>query len=362
VYNHTDKETTMTHQSRRDLLKALGTAPVFAASGVSPLLAQTTPPPLASAKPTFSIWSLTLQWTPDMDEACAVAAEAGYKSIAWTVRPGAHILAANVARDLPKAVDAAKKAGLATPMIVTQIVDSSTPLAEAVLDTMHGLGIRYYRCNTIGSYDYAKDLEPQLEHAKQRVASMVKLNEKYGTTGMYNNESSAKLIGGGIWDLWQAVKDLDPARVGICYNIAHATMRGGPEWWETIRFAHKHIAGFSLCDFKWVRKTDPVRGDRRTDADESWPWAAEWVKPGDGMVNFKAAFQSLRQIGFTGPIHVFNEYRVDVPGLPDQVNLLGKSTATTNTRGLEMPRDMFIGILRRDHEFYMKLMTDAQLL
>jgi sugar phosphate isomerase/epimerase len=342
--------------TRRNIIKGLGTTPLLAAAAAQSAAAQTEAPP--PAKPTFSLWSRTLQWTPDMDEACAVAVEAGYKSIAWTVRPGAHILAANVARDLPKAVEASRKAGLATPMIVTQIVDDKTPLAEAILDAMRGVGIRYFRCNTLGSYDYTKDLEPQLAIARQRVASLAKLNEKYGTTAMYNNESSARLIGGGVWDLWMAVKDFDPAHVGIGYNIAHATMRGGPEWWETIRFARKHITGVSLCDFRWVKKTDPEMGDRRTDADASWPWAAEWVKPGEGMVNFKAAFESLKLIGFSGPIHVFQEYRVDVPGRDARVNLLGNAIGTP----LQMPREMFIGYLRRDQEFYSKLMAGAELL
>jgi L-ribulose-5-phosphate 3-epimerase len=351
-----------TVHSRRDILKGLAAAPLVANLGSQTAAAQATAQPAtaqSSARPSFSLWSLTLQWTPDMDEACAVAAEAGYKSIAWTVRPGAHILAANVERDLPKAVEAAKKAGLTTPMIVTPIVDASSARAEAILATMHGLGIRYYRGNLLGMYDYKKDLVPQLEAIKPRIAGLVKLNEKYGTTVMYNNESLGTAIGSGIWDLWTALKDFDPAQAGISYNIAHATVRGGTDWWVTIRFAQKYIVGFSLGDFKWVKKTDPVRGPRRTDADPSWPWAAEWVAPGDGMVNFKSTFESLKLTGFTGPIHVFNEYFVDVPTVADPVNMLG---AAIGTYKLQMPKELYVDYLKRDFDFYTKLMTDAQLI
>jgi hypothetical protein len=76
------------------------------------------------------------------------------------------------------------------------------------------------------------------------------------------------------------------------------------------------------------------------------------------MVNFKAAFQSLKQIGFTGPIHAFHEYRVDVTGQDAQVNMLGSPIG----KGLQMPRETYIGYLRRDREFFSKLMADAQLL
>jgi L-ribulose-5-phosphate 3-epimerase len=349
-------------QSRRDILKGLAATPLLAQLGSPKAAAQSVASSATAesgAKPSLSLWSTTLQWTPDMDEVCAVTAEAGYKSIAWTVRPGAHIVAANVERDLPKAVEAAKKAGLTSPMIVTPLVDAKSPGAEAILAAMQSAGIRYYRGNLLGMYDYTKPLVPQLEAIKPRIASLVKLNEKYGTTVMYNNESLGNAIGSGIWDLWTALKDFDPAQAGISYNIGHATVRGGTDWWVTIRFAAKYIVGFSLGDFRWVKKTDPVRGPRRTDADPSWAWAAEWVAPGDGMVNFKATFESLKTIGFTGPIHVFNEYFVYVPTVADPINMLG---AGIGTYKLQMPKELYVDYLKRDFDFYSKLMTDAQLI
>ena len=38
-----------------------------------------------------------------MEEGAAVAAEAGFHAIAWTVRPGAHMEPERVERELPKA-------------------------------------------------------------------------------------------------------------------------------------------------------------------------------------------------------------------------------------------------------------------
>ena len=67
-----------------------------------------------------------------MEEAVAVAAEAGCKAIAWTVRQGAHMLPANVERDLPKAVELAHKAGLDTPMLITALNEGKSERAEAV--------------------------------------------------------------------------------------------------------------------------------------------------------------------------------------------------------------------------------------
>ena len=120
--------------SRREMLKFLAAAPLLSAAG---LRAET-------EKPQLALVSRHVQWT-SMEEGAGIAAEAGFPAIAWTVRRGAHMEPENVERDLPKAVDIARKTGLATPMLITAIVDAQSPRAEAILDTMRNVGIRRYR-------------------------------------------------------------------------------------------------------------------------------------------------------------------------------------------------------------------------
>ena len=113
--------------SRRDVIKLLGAAPFVASRGLE---AATSVQAAAAARTRLCLVSRHLQWT-NMEEAVAVAAEAGCKAIAWTVRQGAHMVPADVERDLPKAVDLAHKAGLDTPMLITALnVKSSTESSE----------------------------------------------------------------------------------------------------------------------------------------------------------------------------------------------------------------------------------------
>ena len=175
-----------TAHSCRDILKLLGSAP-FLATGGRPSAASTQANPSARAK--LCLVSRHLQWT-SIEEGVNVAAEAGCRAIAWTIRSGAHIDAASVERDLPKAVDLAHKAGLETPMAITAIVDAKSARADAILDTLRGVGIRYYRAPSF-RYDLAAELEPQLEALKPRIESLVRLNEKYRTTAMYHTHSGA---------------------------------------------------------------------------------------------------------------------------------------------------------------------------
>ena len=135
------------------------------------------PTAVAGGKPLLTLYSISLQWA-DYDEAADTAAKAGWPAIGWTVRNGGHVAPENVARDLPKAIAAAKKAGLQTPIIITPVRDVETPFAEAFLDTMSKLGLRYYQAPPLGQHDYSKDLQPQLDVWKSKIEKLAKLNEK----------------------------------------------------------------------------------------------------------------------------------------------------------------------------------------
>src|SRR5207244_13199850 len=109
-----------------------------------------TPSPTAvpGGKPLLTLYSISLQWA-SYEEAADTAAKAGWPAIGWTVRGGGHVLPENVTRDLPRAVAASKRAGLKVPIIITPVRDAEYQYAEAYLDTMSRLGLRYYQAPTL---------------------------------------------------------------------------------------------------------------------------------------------------------------------------------------------------------------------
>jgi sugar phosphate isomerase/epimerase len=350
-------------RSRRDVLKLLGAGPLLGAGAiVSQRGARprpqfdgvVTPSPTAvpGGKPLLTLYSISLQWA-SYEEAADTAAKTGWPAIGWTVRGGGHVLPENVVRDLPKAVAAAKNAGLQVPIIITPIRDADVPYAEAYLDTMSKLGLRYYQAPPLGLYDYTRELQPQLDVWKPRIEHLAKLNEKYGTTAVYHVEGGAGNIGGGGWDLWLAVRDFDPKYIGMDLDLGHATMKGGPEVWELFRFAHKTILSVASKDIRWAKKTDTAQGPRRSDPSEDWEWTAEYVVPGTGMVNFKAAFQYMKAMGFAGSFLHYSEYFVRVPGAKQPVSLLRPNVPK------DVPRELYISCLRRDYDFYSKMLAQA---
>ena len=268
---------------------ALATITAAAAAAGTAAAAPAAPRPLK-----IGLASRHLQFL-SVDDAVAMARDMGFDSIEWGVRPGAHIEAANVARDLPLAVEKSRKAGLTIEMITTGIQDANTPYAEDILRTAKSLGIRYYRGSAYYRYDLAKPIEPQIEALKPRLASLIPLNSRYDTVFCYHTHSGRGMIGGNVWDIWLAMRDLDPATIGLNFDSAHTSVRTGTGWAEAARVARPNVRALALKDFIWRRGANGRYG-------------AEWTPMGEGQVDFDAFFGFFGETGFVGPVNIHYEH------------------------------------------------------
>jgi sugar phosphate isomerase/epimerase len=329
--------------SRRTILKALGSLPaaVAAVRRDQPVHAQAASTVAQAAGPAplrkLALVSRHIEWAT-MEEGAAVAADAGFKAVAWTCRNAAHILPENVERELPRAMAIASQNGLTVPMLITNVNAVTSARAEAVLGTMQQVGITRYRAPGY-SYDFTKDIEPQWDEIRRRLDGLAKLNEKFGTRAMFHTQSGQGSVGGGLWDIWTLVKDYSPNLLGINWDVGHNTVRGGTEWATTVRFAHKHIGALSLKDMHWVKRTD-VQPNQ-------YPWRHEFIVPGTGMVNFRDIFSYMKSVNFDGPMEMYFEYMVDLGG-GRSMNMLGSRIGWK----LEMPKAQFTALLKRDVDFY----------
>jgi sugar phosphate isomerase/epimerase len=252
----------------------------------------------------------------------ALAAQIGFDAIEWNVRRGGHVDPARVERDLPRAVEITRKAGLSVVMITTAIQDAASPHAEAILATASGLGITYYRGGEYFRYDYSGDLWRQIQELKPRVASLAALNEKYRTVVAYHTHSGAGNIGGNIWDLWEVIRGLDPRVVGLNYDLGHATARGGTGWIDAAQVVARHIRALAIKDVVWVKGPD-----RR--------WRIEYCPLGEGMIDVARLLRLLRAVDFNGPVNLHYEHS----------NLLGTDLGTWT---LPISRGRFATIVQKD--------------
>lgn len=333
--------------SRREALAMFAAAGGIAAVLTKEAQAQAKPTATAAteAGPQLAIVSRHLQWA-SADEGIEVAKAAGFAGIAWTVRPGAHIEIADVKKELPRIVERTRKAGLSVPMIITSISDATSPGAESILATMQSLGIQRYRAGSV-RYDYNAEFAPQYDAYRAKLEALAALNARYGSKAMVHTHSRSGTIGGGAWDLWMVMKDIDPNHVAINYDIGHVTVKGGDGTRESLRAVHKHIGALSVKDFLWKRNENAAAG--------TYPWTPEFVPPGGGMVNFDDAFKYLKSIDFKGPIETYFEYKAPLPG-GGEMDMLGTDFGKWK---LEIPKAQFAGYLKRDVDFYKAHMRNA---
>ena len=240
----------------------------------------------------ISVFSKCLQWL-DYPGMGAIAAEAGFDGVDLTVRRGGHVLPERVEEDLPKAVEAAAKAGVRIRMIVTDITDPRDAGTEKILQTAGRLGVQYYR---LGAYRYnnSNPIIAQLDEIKPRLRDLVEMNKQHGLAATYQNHSGAAYVGASVWDVHYLLRDLDPRWIGSQLDIRHAVVEGGLAWPVSLRLVSDLINTLAVKDFRWARQ----------DAG----WRPENCPLGEGMVDLPAYAKMLQRCDVSAPVTIHFEY------------------------------------------------------
>lgn len=228
----------------------------------------------------------------DFEHTADLVADVGWDGIELPVRKtSTHIVPERVEDDLPKMVEALKKRGRDVAMLTTDItgVDKS---AEQILRTAATLGIRKYRLGPI-RYVADRSIQDQLNEIKPRIRDLAQLNRQIGVQGGIQNHSGQDYFAAPVWDAMQVLQGLNPADIGMAFDIGHATLEGGLSWPIQARLAEPYYSVVYVKDFRW-EKSD--KG-----------WASVWCPLGQGMVN-KKFFATLAKSSYSGPIGQHHEY------------------------------------------------------
>jgi sugar phosphate isomerase/epimerase len=346
---------------RRELLLAGGAAVTGSLIGQA-ALAQAP----AAAKPlALSAYSRTFHWLRTPAEVAAAIREVGNKAVDLTVRSGGgHVDPAKVATELPLWVRGLRAGGVDVSMIAPTITEAEDPYAEATLDAAAQLGIRHYWWGT-WRYDETKPYWPQLDALKPKVEKIARLNEKYGMKGIAHPRNGAGSVSAAFYDLYYLLKDFDPRWVGFQYDTQHLLQAYDGGWVQQLRMGGSYIGGFVWKDMV-IERVDAPNPDAEWLAAHPRPAAGpgapgfgtgggpggpgapprraagpatktriRHVPIGQGMVNLALIAQTLKEIGFNGPMEVEPEW--PQLGGPDQGALT-----------LQLSRAEVIALLRRD--------------
>ena len=217
----------------------------------------------------------------------------GFDGVDLTVRPGGHVDPKSVASDLPPFVDAIRHEGLTLPMISTELVSNTDPVAQPTLETAARLKIPFYKT---GYYRYKfVDVRKELADAGAQLKGLADLSRRHGMQLGYHNH--AGYIGGPVWDFSPFIEALDPATAGYYFDVRHAVVEGGDGGWRTaLDLVSPRLSMISLKDFFWEKS--------------GGTWRQRHCPMGEGMVDWKQFFSMLAKTPFHGPVSLHVEYEI----------------------------------------------------
>jgi L-ribulose-5-phosphate 3-epimerase len=321
--------------SRRDfILKS-----VLAATGISAAVESSafessknawTPPDANTGIYSINIFSKNLHWL-DYEGMAEVAASMGFDGVDLTVRPEGHVLPERVADDLPKAVEAVKKAGLNVFMMTTGITNAEDTHTENILKTASALGISYYRMGWI-NYDEKKSIDDNLKDIRVRLAKLAALNKKYNIHGGYQNHSGTS-FGAPIWDLASAIQNLDPQWLGSQYDVLHANVEGANSWPLGLKLLKSHVRTMDIKDYRWEKQANG--------------WKAQVVPLGEGMIDYKKYFKLVKEYNIRGPFSIHYEYSL--------------GGAENGAKTITIGKDEVLSAMKKDVNTLKKMLAEAEI-
>lgn len=273
--------------TRREFAAAATAAAVAAAAGSPERVAR------AESAKRYTIIGFTKPFQNlNFEDTADTVAQVGWDGVECPVRPQGQIEPERAPEELPRLVEALKKRGKEVAVMTTAITSVTQPHTEALLRTAARLGIRRYRLG-FQKYDLTRPIAGQVAEIGARLKDLAALNAELGLQAGFQNHSGRDQVGAPVWDLWTMIRDLDARHMGVCFDIAHATIEGGLSHPIEARLVQDHLTAVFVKDFVWEH------GEKG--------WREKWVPLGDGMVD-RAFFPWLRTTAFAGPISQHHEY------------------------------------------------------
>jgi len=272
-----------------------------------------------------NLFSKHLQFLDYQDMADATV-EMGFDGVDLTVRPGGHVLPERAEDDLPKAVEAIRRAGMSPKMLVSRVTNVGDKNGIQSLKTAAKLGFTHYRMGYFRPIK-GKSLLENLEFCQNELDGLEAFNREQGLHGAYQNHAG-KVIGSYVTDLAHLLDGRDPRWMGCQYDIRHASVDGGSSWPLGLSYLQSHIRTMPIKDF--------------TSKKQNGVWKPQNVPLGQGMVDFQGYFKALRGYGIKPLVSLHLEYDLGGAEHGDQkIKISRKEVFAAMRRDLKRLRELW---------------------
>ena len=299
--------------NRREFLLTGGAAALTAGCATSQLSHHISRPSscVCAGADKFYVFSKMFQppVTKSAEELCELMKGAGYDGIQWTVRKNGHVAPENVAVDLPRVCKIAESFGLECRTICTDIKPGDAT-AETVMEVAADCGITMQRPAYFFYDEKTESFVQSMDRIRCGFDWLAALSERTGVKATYQNHSSwgPSVFGGLVWDVYECIRDIDPALIGVEYDPMHAFFETNLSWTHGLDLIAPWISSVDLKDFHY--RLDPKNQKMMKKA---------MVAAGEGIVPWQETKRLLDLHG-VNPLYIVHfEYDFDKTNLPKTV-------------------------------------------
>jgi sugar phosphate isomerase/epimerase len=230
------------------------------------------------------------------------AHELGVDGYDLAVRDGYTVSPDNASEMFPVLMKGFAREGLCVPMVTgpTDLVNHTHPAAEPLMSAMGDNDVRllklgYVLCDPKKGESYWQ----KVGELRKELEGWAKLAETYGVKVCYHTHSGPYL-GLNCSALMHLLQGFDPKHIGAFIDPGHMTIDGEP-YALGIDMVREYLSIVALKDVLFIRDDHGDEGGH----------GRKFVPAGEGAVRWSEVFAELVRVGFTGPISIHAEYKVD---------------------------------------------------
>jgi len=217
------------------------------------------------------------------------------------VRPDYPVNPGNIAEALPAAVETFRARGLAVPVLTAsgELTSPDDFGALAVLDAMDKAGVRLLQLGYFRFQPVARSYASEVERIRRIFAEWEKVSRRFNVKVCYHTHSN-KLMGMNAGGLMHLLSGFDPKCIGAYLDTGHLVCEG-EDFGTAVAMSRPYLSAVALKDVLLERIERNGHGTVKR----------RWVRAGEGMVNWTAVFDALRDANFEGPLSIHAEFRDD---------------------------------------------------
>ena len=246
----------------------------------------------------FVMFSKHLQEWP-LSRSARVVKAMGFHGLDLTVRGGGYVLPEQVRRDLPEAVKTCADAGLALPMITTNITAVDKEHSADVITTAAECGIHELK---FGYHTYGKfgEFRAAVEQCRADLAGAAKVAAECKVR-LNLHIHSGNFVTANATTVANLLADHDPAVVGAYIDPGHMYNEGGLDVWrQGLELLGERANLMAVKSMGYFFLPDEARNGT---------WVNKMVPLPRGMVDWVQVWRCLTQVGFDGVVSLHAEYQ-----------------------------------------------------